>query len=106
MSKQPLVKNAANASQVNDADYKKRSAREKELDDVRVILNLKEGRRFVWRYLSECGVFQTSFTGQSNQTFFNEGSRNVGLKLLADVNEANPESYVTMVNEGQGELNV
>lgn len=98
-------KNLANEAQVKEAKLKEKRGRERELDDVRYVLNSKQGRRFLWRYLAECGVYRSSFNGQF-QTFFNEGQRNVGLKLLADIQEASPEAYVTMMKESKGEANV
>jgi hypothetical protein len=71
---------------------------------MRYILSSRQGRRFLWRYLERCGVFKTSFDGTS-RTYFNEGERNIGLKLLADVNEANIEAYVTMMKEAKGDKN-
>ncbi len=99
------MKNAADRSQVKQAEYKQKRSRENELDDVRHVLSTPNGRRFFWRYLSECGVFKTSFDG-SSRTYFNEGERNVGLKLMADVNDADPEAYVTMLLESRGDKDV
>lgn len=101
-SNRPFVKNAADRSQVKEAEKKVRRLRERELNDVRFILSSQEGRRFLWRYLEKCKVFETSFTGNST-TFFNEGMRNVGLMLIADINEAEPEAYLKMMNESKGE---
>jgi hypothetical protein len=98
----PLVKNAADANQVENAKQKERSRREQELNDVRWVLSDRRGRRWFWAKLNECGVFKTSFDG-SSRTYFNEGERNVGLKLLADVNDADPKAYVTMLLESRGE---
>lgn len=92
--------NAADKGQVKEQENKERRGRERELGDIRWILSSPQGRRFFWRYLGECGVFKTSFTG-SSQTFFNEGQRNVGLMLLADLNEAQPDAYVTMMKEAK-----
>lgn len=99
-----MIKNAASRTQIKEAGRKQRFSREQELEDVKFILGSLQGRRFVWRYLEECGVFKTSFTGTS-QTFFLEGERNVGLRLLADINEAQPEAYVTMMKENKQEIN-
>lgn len=94
----PLVTNAADKSQIKSAARKQRWSREKELNDVRVILSTKHGRRLWWRYLGRCGVFASTFTG-NNTTFFKEGERNIGLMLLADLNEAMPEAYALMQKE-------
>lgn len=79
--------------------------RQKEIDDVRKILKTPEGRRFIWRQLSKCGLFRNSFTLNSNQTGFNEGQRNIGLDLLNDVNEADVAAFAQMQNEYLSALN-
>jgi hypothetical protein len=92
--------NVSKPEVLKGAEQKQKRQRDIELDDVKWILSTPQGRRFMWRYLGECGVFKSSFVGQF-QTFFNEGERNVGLKLLADVNDAHPEAYVTMMKEAR-----
>ncbi len=96
-----FVKNAADESQVKEADYKAKRGRERELDDVRYVLSNVQGRRFLWRYIKECGIFQTSFTGVANTTFFREGEKNVGLRMMADINESEPEMWITMMKENK-----
>jgi hypothetical protein len=92
--------NAADEKQVKDQARNVRFGREQDLEDVKGLLFTKSGRRFMWRILSFCKVFETSFTGNST-TFFNEGMRNVGLMLLADITESSPESYLTMIKEAR-----
>ena len=96
----PLVKNAADEKQVKAAQNAVNDLRKQELEDLKFILQTPQGRRFVWRYLGVCGVFEISFTGNS-ETFFKEGKRNVGLMLLSDVNEAHPEAYLEMLKESK-----
>lgn len=96
------VKNAADPKQVKNAGRVARFIRDKELDDMRAVLKLPAGRRLLWKYLGICGVFRTSFTGNS-YTFFNEGARNVGLQLMTDITEADADSYLTMMKEAQAE---
>ena len=38
-------------------------------------------------------------SGQSNQTFFREGKRNLGLWLMDEVLQAKPEQYLLMQKE-------
>ena len=61
----PLVKNAADESQVRQAEVKMKLLDEKNFNDLKFILDSDQGRRFMWRVLSECGVFQTSFRTSS-----------------------------------------
>ncbi len=95
-----MAQNIADESKVKEGTQKGKRLRETELNDIRRILEYDFGRRFVWRYLGLAGVFQTSFTGNST-TFFNEGRRDIGLKLLADVTEAKPDAYIQMTQEAK-----
>jgi len=100
MSEKAMVKNAADPEQVEKAKQKVESRNDRRLNDVREILNTKRGRRFMWETLEFCGIFKTSLA-DPHQIFYNEGQRNVGLKLLADVNEASPEAYLLMLRESK-----
>ena len=75
---------------------KKRIERRK--NDLRKILSIPEGRRFYWELLTKAGVFRTSFTGTST-TYFNEGKREIGLQLLAELMEVKPEAFTQMQRE-------
>lgn len=73
----------------------------KNSDEMRLILSTKEGRRFLWQLVGECGVFQCLFDGNGSRTFFKEGERNVGLKILTRIMDASPDSYVVMSRENK-----
>lgn len=75
-------------------------ARRQHEEDLKWLLADPRGRRLYWNLMSDCGVFRSSFTGNS-ATFFNEGRRDVGLKLLADLTDICPQMYVVMVQEQQ-----
>lgn len=98
MAEQDQDYNAANPAHVSKAKEAEESARERELNDVRFVMSSKEGRRFFDRYQRLTHMHETSFTG-NNTTFFNEGERNIGLKLMADVNEACPELLIELMKE-------
>jgi len=78
-------------------DRRKRLS-DRQYSDLRKVLASPEGRRFVWRLMSEAGVFRSSFTGNS-ETFFREGKRNIGLIILGDVMVAQPDSFTVMQRE-------
>ena len=60
-----------------------------------------QGRGWVWSLLEECGMFRTSFDPSNSRTFFNEGMRNIGLRVMADVHRLTPDQYMVMVKEAQ-----
>ncbi len=79
-----------------------KQARQVEANDWKWLLSSKQGRRFTWRLLSECGVFRSSFTGNS-ETFFREGKRAVGLHMLAEISAHCPEQYALMQAESKAQ---
>lgn len=66
--------------------------------DLKAILSTENGRRYLHYLIHFCGLYSTSMTG-SSETFFREGMRSVGLKLLADITRLDPEGYFKMLNE-------
>jgi hypothetical protein len=81
-----------------DQEQAMKVARDQEKADFAWLMSDKRGRRFMWRMLEVTGVYRSSFTGNS-ETFFREGARNVGLKLMADIHDYAPESYLLMLDE-------
>ena len=67
--------------------------------DLRKLLKLPEFRRFVWDSLSETGLFRASFTSDAMTTAFNEGKRDNGLKLLAELNETDVSVFAQIQKE-------
>lgn len=66
--------------------------------DIKWLMSDKRGRRIVHAVLAETGLYQLSFTGNS-ETFFREGRRDVGLKLLATIERLSPDGYIKMLQE-------
>jgi hypothetical protein len=78
-------------------EYKNR--KDREISDLQSVLKKPEGRRVVYKILCECGVFKASFTMNSMTTAFNEGKRDIGLGLLAQLDLAEPQIYSQMLKE-------
>lgn len=100
----PQVKNAADEQQVKSAVLKNKLGREREIDDIRFLLSTEQGRRFYWRYLSVCGIYQQSADNSGSWTYFKEGQRSIGLILMNDLMEADTEAYVKMIKESKKEF--
>lgn len=81
---------------------KKRSEQreQRRLNGLRKLLNEADGRLWLWDLLSFCGISRTSFTGNST-TFFNEGQRNIGLRVQADLTKHFPDDYIKLLKEGE-----
>ncbi len=61
------------------------------------VFDTEAGKRVLWFILSECHIYQTSFTGNST-TFFREGERQIGLKVLGKMLEARPDGLQALVD--------
>lgn len=103
MNDKTLVKNAADEGQVKSASQKVKMKRDEELRDLRVVLSTIEGRRFVWKLLSHCKVFE-SVWHPSALIHHNSGKQDVGHFVMAEVVEANEKALLQMMQEAKGDL--
>jgi len=69
-----------------------------EAQDFQAIAILPEGRRLLRRLMSECGVYQTSFTGEALSAAHKEGKRVIGLWVLEQFNSC-PDLYIQLLTE-------
>ena len=97
----PLVKNASDVSQIKDAKRKEKNKVWRDKENLQAVLNMQSGRAFLWNILCECGLFKTSYAGDSNEIYFLEGQRNIGLSIMNDINEVDPDSYLKMMKENK-----
>jgi hypothetical protein len=68
------------------------------LNDLASIVNTEEGRRWIYSIIERCHVFQPVMTGNS-YTFFNDGMRQVGLMVIAELAGVDPELFGKMYAE-------
>jgi hypothetical protein len=87
--KRALVDNATDEAQIDDAKRRAKLDRDQELADLRAVLALPAGARFLWRFLSRCHLFELSLRAGEASAFL-EGERNIGLFLLAECELARP----------------
>lgn len=88
--------------QERDAEADEAGARERrrrELEDLRWLLGHPQGRRIASRLLDEAGVFRSSFNTSGSVMAFQEGKRNIGLFLTAELIDASPDGYMKVLNE-------
>ncbi len=76
-----------------------RLTRDTDEADFKWLMGSKRGRRIVWRQLDRAGVFRLSFNTNAMQMAIAEGTRNEGLRVLAQIHSLCPELYPVMVKE-------
>lgn len=94
----PLVDNAADRKQLEEAKVTERTKEKNILDDIGWLMSEPRGRRFMAWLLDQCGMDKLSWTGNS-ETFFREGCRNIGIQLKVKIDEIGPELYIKMLSE-------
>lgn len=67
--------------------------------DLREVLATPAGRRFVWRLLTQGGVFRAVAPADAVVMAFREGGRNEALRLLNEVFSHAPEAFGLMMKE-------
>jgi hypothetical protein len=98
----PLDYPAQERAAADNAEEERRQ-RQKEISDLCKVMGSKEGRRFMWRLLSDAGVYRLSFDVDAVVMAFNEGNRNAGLRHLNDMMTACPQLYAQMLTEQREE---
>lgn len=97
---QPLVQNAANVRQVNRAKDREENAREKELSELRSLLDVKEFRTFLWRLMGKCRVNQSVWSPSAQIHYFS-GQQDIGHFILAEICAADEDGYLKMMKENK-----
>lgn len=72
---------------------REKQIKERDINDLKKVIAMPEGRRLLWRILELSETFGTRATDK----------RIVGLKLFAEIMEADPEKYLQMQREYKSE---
>lgn len=94
----PLVRNATDKDQLDDAKFTVEERRRQELNDLRQVLSTIEGRRVMWRLMAHCRAF-SSVWDSSAKIHYNAGQQDVGHFLIREVEEADQEAFFQMMKE-------
>lgn len=71
------------------------------LEFIQAMMDLPEGRKWLWEIMQKCFVFGNPVVqSDSHATYFNLGQQNIGKLILQDVQEF-PELYIRMVIEAK-----
>lgn len=81
---------------------RKSKAKRKQLrsdENFRKILKMYEGRELLFEILDMAGIYRTTFSEDAGIAAFQEGMRQVGLRLIAQIDNVDQNSYATMRRE-------
>lgn len=104
MSNDKII-NVADEEQVKHQVSRVKRIREREMSDIRYILQSIQGRRFMWRLMEFCKPFE-SIWESSARIHYNSGKQDVGHFLMGEITEADDDKFLQMMREAKrGELN-
>nr|DAK96346.1 MAG TPA: hypothetical protein [Caudoviricetes sp.] len=89
----------------NDLEAKKRKdslLEEQKKADFEWLMSEKRGRRIVRHLLEDAGIWRSTFHESQSISAFNEGRRNMGLKLLSNV-QPTSNFHLILTEEGNNE---
>jgi hypothetical protein len=78
---------------VKERDKALKLLAEQQGNDIREVMGTMQGRRFLWRLLSECNIFAAC------ETAFDEGARRKGLWLLDEIERTDCALFIEMWKE-------
>jgi len=79
----PVQRSATDKRDIKRATRRAKTTEERWIDDMESVLSTPAGRRVVWGWMSFCRVFEDTYE-TSARIHYNEGMRNVGLRLMQD----------------------
>lgn len=86
-------------TQVKERQRQVLSKTERQVIELGNILNSYPMRKYIWDKIAACGVFDSSFTGEAETTFFREGKRAIGLLMLTEILTHYPKQFTLMQSE-------
>lgn len=84
--------------QTEAAQKRDRREREKELNDLRLLIGMKEFRRFMDRFLTRARCFATVYA-PGEQIYFNSGWQDSGFYVMSELEAASPEGLMLLLKE-------
>ena len=91
----------SNKEQVNKQRKKAARTRADRLKFIEAAMQHEQGRAWFYDILLFCKVFQGPYDPDPYRTAFLCGEQNIGLRILADLQDAAPDNYLQMIRENK-----
>ena len=93
--------NASERKSIRRAEKLAAETERARIEFVVAAMSTIQGRAYFHALLSNCGIFDGSFSGDALVEAFTKGQRNIGLMIYNDIVTHCPDSFVTMMKEAQ-----
>ncbi len=97
------VKDAGNEKQVTKAKKRDKSDRFKELLGFNDLLKTYNGREFIWRLLSECGLTSQAPFNEALHIARFEGKRDIGIWVMLEIDATSKGHHTEWYPQMQSE---
>lgn len=94
-----LERDVGDARQVAEDAKRAKVKEQRRINALKMIMASPDGRLWMWQFLTSCGLFRVSFTGNGNRDAFDNGMRNAGMPIFADIQKHCPDDYFKMSKE-------
>lgn len=94
-----LVTDTGDEAQVQRAGQKVKDKARQDKADIRHVLGTEPGRRFVWRLLEQCRVFESVFSREAATMGFMAGQQDVGHALMQWIEQADDAALGRLMQE-------
>ena len=92
------------SKEVEMAELQERERRKQELNDLRTILSNSSGRRFMWRLLETCKVFNSVYSQDAHMMAYYSGKQDLGHFLMSEITEADNNLLLKLMKDNRKEL--
>lgn len=94
-----MTYDASSRKDVRKAEKSAARAERNRGEVLRTLASTTAGRQFLWEQLEAAHIFTTPYSSDTNQTYFNLGEQNAGLRLLTDITRYCPEEFIQAMRE-------
>jgi|TARA_R100000501_G_C2579957_1_gene83577 hypothetical protein len=101
MVKHAKPEDVGDPKQFLSKEQKIKLRRERDLDDMNQVMKTSYGKGFIWRILEKCHMFHTTSHHEPTRMAVMSGERDIGLWLLDELREADPNAYIKLYQEKQ-----
>lgn len=98
-TEQEIERDVGDGRQVAEDQRRAKVREQRRLNGLKMIMASPDGRLWMWQFLSGCGLFRVSFTGNGNRDAFDNGMRNAGMPIFADIQRHCMDDYLKMTKE-------
>lgn len=98
--------NAASEKQVKKMVSREERLNHRFADDMKSVLSSIQGKRVIWRLMSQCGTFKSVHHPSGSQVYYNAGQQDIGHFIMTLVLDAEPKKFLEMQIEAKDYENV